>query len=58
MSDTAAQGARTRVPAVEGWFTMDEEPRLLGTRCSETGTVFFPPETTMSRAPGHPTATL
>lgn len=58
MTDTAAESPRTRVPAVDGWFTMDDEPRLLGTRCSETGTVFFPPETTMSRAPGHATATL
>lgn len=49
---------RTRVPAIEGWFTLDEEPRLIGTRCSESGTVFFPPETTMSRAPGHATSTL
>jgi uncharacterized OB-fold protein len=33
----------TRVPAVEGWFTMDEaDPRLLGNRCTSCGTVFFP----------------
>ena len=51
-------GERQRVPAMEGWFTTDGEPRLLGTRCSESGTYFFPPETTMSRAPGHTTATL
>jgi uncharacterized OB-fold protein len=49
---------RTRVAAIDGWFTLDDEPRLIGTRCSESGTVFFPPETTMSRAPGHATATL
>ena len=30
------------VPAVEGWFTTGEEPHLLGTRCTECGTVFFP----------------
>jgi len=30
----------------------------LSTRCSESGTYFFPPETTMSRAPGHATAEL
>ncbi|MFN8051696.1 MAG: OB-fold domain-containing protein [Acidimicrobiales bacterium] len=50
--------SRSRVAAVEGWFTLDDEPRLIGTRCSESGTVFFPPETTMSRAPGHSTAEL
>jgi uncharacterized OB-fold protein len=32
----------TAVPAVEGWFTIDEEPRLLGTRCTTCGTVLFP----------------
>lgn len=52
MSDHAAARARTRVAAVEGWFTLDDPPHLLGTRCRESGTYFFPPETTMSRAPG------
>jgi len=32
----------TAVPAVEGWFTTDAEPHLLGTRCTTCGTVFFP----------------
>lgn len=49
---------RTRVPAIEGWFTLDDEPRLIGTKCSESGTIFFPPETTMSRAPGHASSEL
>jgi len=40
------------VPAIDGWFTLDDQPRLLGTRCSGSGTYYFPPETTMSRAPG------
>jgi uncharacterized OB-fold protein len=34
--------AATQVPAIEGWFTTDEEPALLGTRCTTCGTVFFP----------------
>ena len=38
-------------PAVEGWFTMDGEPRLLGTRCSSCGTYFFPKETFFCRNP-------
>lgn len=50
--------SRTRVPAVEGWFTLDDEPRLLGTRCTDSGTYYFPPETTMSRAPGYADSTL
>jgi len=37
--------AKARVPAVEGWFTLDEaEPRLLGARCPACRTVFFPKE--------------
>ena len=34
--------ATTAVPAVEGWFTTDEAPHLLGTRCTTCGTVLFP----------------
>jgi uncharacterized protein len=34
--------ATAAVPAVEGWFTTDDEPRLLGTRCTTCGTVLFP----------------
>ena len=32
----------TQVPAIEGWFTTDDQPHLLGTRCTTCGTVFFP----------------
>ena len=41
----------TPVPAVEGWFTTDEEPRLLGTRCPAFGTVFFPKASGFCRNP-------
>jgi uncharacterized OB-fold protein len=41
----------TSVPAVEGWFTTDEEPRLLGTRCTSCGTVFFPAAEGLCRNP-------
>ncbi len=38
-------GAKTRVPAVEGWFRMDgAAPCLLGARCRACGTVYFPKE--------------
>jgi uncharacterized OB-fold protein len=47
-----------REPAIEGWFTLDDEPRLIGTRCTDSGTYFFPPEQTMSRAPGFADSTL
>ena len=44
--------AKKRVPAVEGWFTLDaERPALLGTRCRSCGTVFFPREETFCRNP-------
>jgi uncharacterized OB-fold protein len=40
-----ASQAKQRIPAIEGWFTIEErEPHLLGTRCTECGTYFFPPE--------------
>jgi uncharacterized OB-fold protein len=32
-----------RVPAVEGWFTLDEKPHLIGCRCAACGTYVFPP---------------
>jgi uncharacterized protein len=36
--------AKPKVPAVDGWFTLDtDEPRLIGTKCSACGTVVFPP---------------
>ena len=41
----------TSVPAVEGWFTTDAEPHLLGTRCTSCGTVFFPRATGFCRNP-------
>lgn len=34
--------AATRVPAVEGWFTLDDEPVLLAQRCTACGTKVFP----------------
>jgi uncharacterized OB-fold protein len=32
----------TTSPAVEGWFTTGAEPALIGSQCTECGTVFFP----------------
>jgi uncharacterized OB-fold protein len=43
---------KTRVPAVEGWFTLDDEaPTLLGSRCTSCGNVAFPKETFFCRNP-------
>src|SRR5205085_10300395 len=45
--------ARTRIPAVEGWFSMDtDDPRLLGNRCTTCGSVFFPKAALACRNPG------
>lgn len=43
--------ATSAVPAVEGWFTTGDEPRLLGTRCTSCGTVVFPAATGFCRNP-------
>lgn len=58
--------ARTKVPAIDGWMStppLDQLPdddgsgipgvKLIGTRCVDSGTYFFPPERVMSRVPGH-----
>ena len=48
----AGEAQRKQVPAVEGWFRMDEQaPCLLGTRCRSCGTTFFPRETAFCRNP-------
>jgi hypothetical protein len=38
-------------PAVEGWFTTDPEPTLLGSRCTTCATVYFPPTSGFCRNP-------
>ena len=44
--------SKKRVPAIEGWFTMDREvPHLLGTRCTRCSNVFFPKEESFCRNP-------
>ena len=43
---------KTKAPAIEGWFTMNEDsPALLGTKCTSCGTYFFPKETVACRNP-------
>jgi len=44
----------TRQPAIEGWFTTGDDgaaPALLGSRCTECGTVAFPAESSACRNP-------
>ncbi len=42
---------KQRVAAVEGWFTTDGEPALVGTQCTSCGSYFFPRETYSCRNP-------
>ena len=46
--------AKTRVPAIEAWFTAGDEPALLGSRGTETGSYFFPKSLAFSRNPAAP----
>ncbi len=47
--------ARSRVPAIEGWFTLDEaEPKLIGTRGVDSGSYFWPPSLAVSANPNAP----
>ena len=51
MSGNPTTAPRTRVAAVDGWFTVDDEPVLLGNRCTTCGTVFFPKASFFCRNP-------
>jgi len=50
--------AKTRVPAIDGWFTTGAEPSLLGSRGRETGSYFFPKSLAFSRNPAAPAEEL
>ena len=41
---------RIQIPAIEGWFTT-APPALIGTRCRQCGSYFFPPERALCRNP-------
>lgn len=40
-----------QIPAIDGWFTTRGEAALVGTKCSECGSYFFPPERVLCRNP-------
>ena len=47
--------SKTRVPAADGWFTMDEAaPALLGARGAESGSYFWPTALAVSANPSVP----
>lgn len=39
-------------PAIEGWFTLDAEPHLIGSQCVACGTYSFPRQTLFCQNPG------
>ena len=47
MTDSA-----TAVAAIDGWFTIDAEPHLIGRRCRQCGTYAFPPTVKWCPNPG------
>jgi uncharacterized OB-fold protein len=42
---------KPRVPAIDGWHTMDTKPHLIGTQCESCGTYFFPRQSDYCRNP-------
>ena len=38
-------------PAIEGWFASSPEPHLIGTRCKQCSTYYFPKQTDFCRNP-------
>ena len=44
--------SKPKLPAMDGWFTMDAAaPHLLGSRCTQCKSYFFPKETLFCRNP-------
>ncbi len=44
-------GTKEVRPAIDGWFSTDDGPRLLGSRCASCGTVVFPRTSGLCRNP-------
>ena len=38
-------------PAIEGWYTLEAKPHLIGTRCTSCGTYFFPKQSHFCKNP-------
>ena len=43
--------SRKRVAALEGWYTLEDPPHLLGSKCHTCGTFYFPRLTGFCRNP-------
>lgn len=42
---------KPQVPVLDGWFSLDEKPHLLGSRCVKCGSYFFPKKISFCRNP-------
>lgn len=42
---------KPQVPVLEGWFTLEEKPHLIGTRCTKCGTYYFPRQSLFCKNP-------
>lgn len=43
--------SKPQVPVLEGWFTLEEKPHLIGTRCTKCGTYYFPRQSLFCKNP-------
>ena len=43
---------KPRAPAIDGWFTMEAKPHLIGSQCTACSTYFFPKQDQYCRNPG------
>ncbi len=44
--------AKSLAAAIDGWYTLDNPPHLVGSRCQTCGTYFFPRQGSFCRNPG------
>lgn len=42
---------KPQVPVLEGWFTLEDKPHLLGSRCVKCGTYYFPRQQVFCKNP-------
>jgi len=43
--------SKPQVPVLDGWFTLDEKPHLIGTQCTRCGTYYFPRQSLYCKNP-------
>ena len=43
--------SKPQVPVLDGWFTLEEKPHLIGTKCAKCGTYYFPRQSLFCKNP-------